>query len=180
MTCGGRAASYVCTVADVLGEDLERDGLGVVPLLPLKDSTAGLKTEGKEPESRLNRSLGSSSTAADQLVNKCDFFTISKVTELNDDGGGENIYLLMSADHLSLCSSELPRGRHRESEGRFRLSICLLSYVTAAGTHMHTHKHAQTRNHTHSHKCMGVLAVCGWTCAAIFTPKPLETGGLSG
>lgn len=82
----------------------------------------------------------------------------------------------MSADHLSLCSSELREEgeTHERVRGGIQAgSICLLGYVTAAGMHMRTHKHSIT-HHT---------AINAWVCwvfvdgrvragAALFTPKP--------
>lgn len=92
----GRGASYICTIANVLGKNLQGDGLGVVPLLSLDYSTARLKNGGEGQESvaveirnrlRLRRAHGHSrathakakphnlgSTKADQAVNKRDFF----------------------------------------------------------------------------------------------------------
>lgn len=47
----GRGASYICTIANVLGKNLQGDGLGVVPLLSLDYSTARLKNGGEGQES---------------------------------------------------------------------------------------------------------------------------------
>lgn len=44
----GRGASYVGAVANVLGENLQGDSLGVVRLFSLNDSTTRLKTEEKD------------------------------------------------------------------------------------------------------------------------------------
>lgn len=55
----------------------------------------------------------------------------------------------MSADHLSLCSSELRSGDTERVRGEIRTErICLLRYVTAAGTHVRTHPSKHTITYT--------------------------------
>lgn len=90
-----RRESYICTVSNILSEYLQRNGLGVILLFSIDYPTVcreNRKKTGQNLICKMNYKLKYQDKPLKQRVKP-------------------NIYLLMSANHLSLSSSELKKSK---------------------------------------------------------------------